>query len=121
VQGQQRAALEEYRRAVTLRSDHVGARTNLAWILAASADDQLRDANEAVRVAEEAVALTHHDDASALDALAAAYASANRFDRAIATVTEAARVANDSGAAALATQIGQRRALYERGLPYRLQ
>jgi len=121
VQGQQRAAAEEYRRAAALRSDQIGARTNLAWLLAASSDEELRDATEAVRVAEEAAAVTHHDDASVLDALAASYASARQFDRAIATANDAVRLANDAGQTLLVTQITQRRALYERGLPYRLQ
>ena len=99
----------------------MGARTNLAWILAAASDDGLRDPGEAVRVAEEAAAVTRREDASVLDALAAAYASANRFDRAIATAGEALRLANDAGQTLLAMQITQRRALYQRGLPYRLQ
>jgi Flp pilus assembly protein TadD len=121
VQGQQRAAVGEYRRATALRPDQSGARANLAWLLAASSDGGLRDAAEAVRVAEEAAALTHREDPSVLDALAAAYASANLFDRAIANANDAIRLANAAGQTLLATQITQRRALYERGQPYRLQ
>jgi hypothetical protein len=48
----------------------------LAWVLATSPDPAIRNAGDAVAVAERAVTLTDHRDVTALDALGAAYARA---------------------------------------------
>jgi Flp pilus assembly protein TadD len=88
----------------------------LAWGLATAADDRTRDPDQAVRLAERAAALTARQDAEALDALAAAYASAGRFDRALQVIEEALRV---SGAAPMAAGLRERQELYKKGEAYR--
>ena len=55
--------------------------TRVAWLLATSPDDAVRDGAKAVTLAERAVALTSRRDASALDALGAVYAETGRFGR----------------------------------------
>ncbi len=95
------------------------AANNLAWILATSSDPALRDPDEAVRLAEAAARLAGEPDADLLDTLAAAYASASRFDEATAVAQRAARRAERDGQVALAGAIGERLALYRAGRPYR--
>jgi len=58
-------------------------------------------------------------DLSVLDALAAAYASAGRFDEAVATVERGIAVATAAGLDAAASQLRQRLILYQRRQPYR--
>ena len=81
-QGRQQDAVGHLKRAVQLAPDMVAALVDLAWLLAAAPQDALRDPGLAVRLAERATLLTSRQDAGALDALAAAQASNNEFDRA---------------------------------------
>ena len=92
---------------------------NLAWIRATHADPQLRDGAEAVRLAERACELTGRMEAEALDTLAAAYAEAQRFPKAVATAEEAVALAKSAIQEAPAEAIQSRLALYRAGKPYR--
>src|SRR5262249_59253811 len=95
--------------------DWLAPAASLAWLLGRAPDAAFRDANQAVRVAEQVADLTGRQDASALDVLAAAYAEAGQFDRATATCELALAVKPD---AALAAAIRGRLALYRRHQPY---
>ena len=71
----------------------------LAWLLATFPDSNARDGNEAVRVAERACNLTDRRVPAFLATLAAAYAEAGDFSRAVASADEAitkARSLNDT-------------------------
>jgi tetratricopeptide (TPR) repeat protein len=71
----------------------------LAWLLATFPDSNVRDGNEAVRVAERACNLTNRRVPAFLATLAAAYAEAGDFSRAVASAEEAvskARSLNDT-------------------------
>jgi TPR repeat protein len=61
----------------------------VAWLLATSEDSAIRDGSNAVVFAEKAVAATNHKNPSCLDTLAAAYAEAGQFERAVSTEQEA--------------------------------
>jgi len=63
------------------------AYNRLAWLLATSPDDRLRNGTEAVEYALKAV--EQQRTSATLDTLAAAYAEASQFDDAIATQTSA--------------------------------
>jgi tetratricopeptide (TPR) repeat protein len=104
-----------FRRAAQLRPDWPAAVSSLAWLLATSPSADLRAPAEAIVMAERAVALTDKSDAGMLDVLAAAYASDGQFTRAQAAADLALAL---KPAARVAVAIGQRRALYARGLPY---
>ena len=82
-QGNEAEALDHLKRAVQLAPDTPNALVDLAWLLAVTTEDVLRDPSLAVRLAERAVSLTNRTDAGALDALATALASNNEFDRAV--------------------------------------
>jgi tetratricopeptide (TPR) repeat protein len=69
----------------------------LAWLLATYPDSKSRDGTEAVRLAEHACDLTERKIPALLDTLAAAYAEAGDFPRAIAAAEEALNRARSSG------------------------
>lgn len=69
----------------------------LAWLLATYPDSKTRDGTKAVRLAERACALTERKIPALLDTLAAAYAEAGDFPRAISTAEEALNRASSFG------------------------
>jgi Flp pilus assembly protein TadD len=73
-QGQQqmREAAVHFREAMRIRPEWASPVAELAWVLATTADDTLRNPREAVTLAERAVSLTGGTDRTALDVLAAA-------------------------------------------------
>jgi tetratricopeptide (TPR) repeat protein len=75
-----------------LRKHPVGhrlAQNEIAWLLATYPDPEVRDGRSAVTYAEKAVAATSRANASYLDTLAAAYAEAGDFVKAVTVQTEA--------------------------------
>ena len=91
----------------------------IAWIRATHADPALRDGDEAVRLAEQAVRASDGRSLSALDTLAAALAEVGRFEEAATRAREALELASSQGVSPRAEEIGRRLALYEQGRPYR--
>jgi tetratricopeptide (TPR) repeat protein len=92
------------------------AENYLAWLLATSAIPELRDGTGAIALAEKTVAATSRKDPSFLDTLAAAYAEAGQFEKAVATQKEAiALVTTDKEKKDLANRLK----LYESNRPCR--
>jgi len=118
-EGHAREAIAEFERALALKGDDPQALSGLAWIRATAADASLRDASRAIVLAERAAALTSRRDLSALDALAAAYAAAARFEEAAAVARDAIAQATDLGQPAAAAQFRERLELYRQERPYR--
>ena len=116
--GRTREAIAQYREALKLDPDLSTALNNLAWALATSSDDQLRNGAEAVRLAERACELTHNAQPWFVGTLAAAYAEAGRFPEAVATAEKAEQLAVNAGQAAVAAKTGQLLELYRAGKPY---
>ena len=87
----------QYREAIRLKPDWVEALNNLAWSLATQPDARFRDGQEALRLAARAVALTHTNDANALDTLAGALAEAGRYSEAAQAAQTAAGLVHASG------------------------
>ncbi|MGA2243313.1 MAG: tetratricopeptide repeat protein, partial [Verrucomicrobiota bacterium] len=99
--GRTREAVAQYREALRLNPNLAGALNKLAWALATSPDDELRNGAEAVRLAERACELTQNREPLFLGTLAAAYAESGRFPEAVATAEKAGQLATDAGLAAL--------------------
>jgi len=112
-------AVLEFKQALALKADDAQSLGGLAWIRATAADTTLRNPSEAVALAERAAALTGHRDLSALDALAAAYASAGRYDDAVTIARNAMAQATLLQQPAVAAQFKERLAFYQRRQPYR--
>ena len=94
----------------------------LAWILAAHPDLQVRDPNEAIQIAKQALELTftEADEMRVLDTLAAAYAATGRFELAVSAVQKALTLASPAAQDAITKQIRRRLELYKQGKSYSL-
>ncbi|MGI9590011.1 MAG: tetratricopeptide repeat protein [Myxococcota bacterium] len=114
-EGHEAAAVRATREALRRDPDLAWAANNLAWILATSADPALRAPDEAVALAEGIVVDVEAADPNHLDTLAAAYASAGRFDQAVATAERGIARAEAQGDAALAASLRVRRERYRAG------
>jgi len=72
--GRQQEALADYEKALALEPKDDGILNNLAWLLATSPDEKLRDGARAIRLATQACELTDWKAPHILSTLAAAYA-----------------------------------------------
>jgi len=116
-QGDPGGAMGDYIQALEVNPDYIEVFNNMAWIMATSPDERLRDGRRAVTYAEKAVGST--PDINFLDTLAAAYAESGRFDEAIAIEN---RIISLLASARQTDQIAmhvKRMNLYEEGRPYR--
>lgn len=116
--GKEREAITEFRDILQSQPQSVEVLNNLAWILATSADDSVRNGVEAVGFAQKACERTQYKDPMPMGTLAAAYAEAGRFDQAIATAEKAANLAAATGNSRLAAINTQLVQLYRAGKPY---
>ena len=116
--GRAREAVGQYLEALKFDPHLTPALNNLAWLLATSPDDGLRNGTEAVRLAEQACELTHHDKPGYLVTLAAAYAEAGRFPEAVAAAEKAEQLATRQGLAPVAGKSRQLLDLFRVGKPY---
>jgi tetratricopeptide (TPR) repeat protein len=116
--GDTAAAIDHYREALRLRPDLLTVANNLAWLLATGNDAALRHPIAAIEAAEQAALLTDRRDPAVLDTLAAAYASAGRFEDARQTARRAIELAKERGDAALVAEISERLDRYRAGRPY---
>ena len=116
--GRTREAIAQYREALRLNPNLAWALNNLAWVLAASSDDELRNGAEAVRLAEHACELTHDGEPLFVGTLAAAYAESGRFPEAVTTAEKAEQLATSAGLTAVAAKTRQLLELYRAGKPY---
>ena len=94
---------------------------DLAFILAAHPDANIRNGAEAVRLAERACALTGRRQASFVATLAAAYAEDGQFPKAIEAAQQSVELAQASGQVELAASNRQLLELYRRGTAYRME
>jgi tetratricopeptide (TPR) repeat protein len=119
LQGDAADAAAQFREALAIRADIPQALAGLAWIYATASDPALHDPGKAVALAERAADVSGRRDVSALDALAAAYASAGRFDDAVTTVQAGINLATAAGLTQAVAQLRERLALYQRRQTYR--
>jgi tetratricopeptide (TPR) repeat protein len=112
-------AADQYRSILKLRPDDVGSLNNLAWILATTPTDTLRNGTEAVQLAERACEQTRKREPVLLGTLAAAYAEAGRYREAVDTAEKARALALSAGQREVAERNGELLALYRAGKPYR--
>ena len=118
-QGRIEEAIPHYRQALRVNPDWPPALIDLAWILATSADARIRQPDEALRLAERGVELTHPQTAAALDVLAATLAAVGQYERAVTTAQAALGLATGAHDEGTATGIRARLEVYKRGRPYR--
>lgn len=76
-------AIADYKKALSLNPKYVLAANNLAWVLATAPDEKFRDGKLAIAYATTACEASEWKYANALGTLAAAYAEAGDFDKAV--------------------------------------
>ena len=114
-------AVEHLQELLHRTPNHPDGINNLAWLRATCPDEKYRDGAEAVRLAQSLVAVPEKATTSNWDTLAAAYAEAGQFERAVASAEKAlagAMAAQPADAANIG-RIRNRLESYRRGEPYR--
>ncbi len=112
-------AIAYFDKAIQHNPTFAEAMRQLAWIYATHARQDLRDAAQAVRLAERACELTAQKNPACLRTLAAAYAGAGRFDQSLETVETALQLARASGRHPLVALLQADLVLYQQGRPQR--
>ena len=86
-------AIEDYEEALELSPEDDGILNNLAWVLATTPKDNLRDGQRSVDYALEACKLTDYKEATILSTLASGYAEMGDFEKAREWSTKAVELA----------------------------
>ena len=117
--GQSAEAIEHYEKALEISPQSVSALNNLAWLFATGSNASLRNGARAIQIAQQADQLSSGKNALVLRTLAAAYAEAGQFGKAIESAQAAMQLGRSQGDDSLTSELQQEIALYELGLPYR--
>jgi len=117
--GRDKEALEVLKQALSGAPRDPRLINRLAWLLATTTDDEVRNGEQAVRLALRAIQLAGQPYPETLNTLAAAYAAAGHFEEAISMARQAVEIARGSGRNELADEIEAHLRLYEQGQPYR--
>jgi tetratricopeptide (TPR) repeat protein len=78
-----------------LKSDESGILNNLAWVLATSPQDDVRDAKRSVELGKKACEITKYEMPHIISTLAAGYAESGDFDNAIQWSTKAVELGRE--------------------------
>lgn len=89
-------AIPDYEKTISLNDEYPDVKNNLAWVLATCPIDKLRDPSRAVTIAQAECKKTGWKNASLLDTVAAAYASAGDFSQAIERQEQAIKLIDDA-------------------------
>jgi 4-amino-4-deoxy-L-arabinose transferase-like glycosyltransferase len=116
--GELAEAIIHYRETLRIKPDQPPILNNFAWLLASCPNARFRDGAQAVKFAERACALTHYREAMLVGTLAAAYAEAGRFDKAVATAQKACVLASEHGEPELLKKNQELLELYRQHQPY---
>jgi tetratricopeptide (TPR) repeat protein len=81
--GDHKNAIKDYTEALAFEPEDDGILNNLAWVLATSPVDELRDGKKAVELATKACEVTEFSQPHILSTLASAYAEVGDFENAI--------------------------------------
>ena len=101
-----------------LQPPNPGEANDLAWSLATSSDAAKRNGTVAVQLAEYACSRTQYRETIMVGTLAAAYAEAGQFDRAISTAQKACELAKKNGRTDLLQRNQELLAIYQQHQPY---
>jgi tetratricopeptide (TPR) repeat protein len=113
--GRHAEALADYNEAVKQAPRESGLLNNLAWLLATSPDEQVRDGKRAVELAKIACEATESKQANLLSTLGAAYAETGDLQAAKKWAHKALEVADEAASETLKKEL----ATYESGRPVR--
>lgn len=114
-QGKQSEAVVDYETALKIKADDPSILNNLAWVLATSPNDQLRNGKRAVELAESACKVTEFKQAHILSTLAASYAESGDFEKAVEWSAKAVTL----GKGAVKNQLSKELESYKEHKPWR--
>lgn len=112
-------AIEQYRSALQLQPNDINAINNFAWQLATHPDSNVRNGRLAVKWAERAAKITHSENPAILDTLAASYAEAQQFDKAVTTLNAAMKIAARTDQTAMLKEFRSRLIMYRQKRAFR--
>jgi tetratricopeptide (TPR) repeat protein len=118
-QGKTHEATGQFRQVLKLKPEWATAANSLAWVLATDKSGNNRNGEEAVRWALVACGGEGRANPTFLDTLAAAYAEAGDFERAVKTAEECLSLARAKGETALSENIQRKLQLYKSAKPFR--
>ena len=110
-------AADDYQAAIRLNPQSAAPYNALAWLRATAPEGSVRDGAEATRLAERAVEMG--DTPQHRDTLAAAYAEAGLYSRAVEEEERAIHLLRELGGGGDVTRFHKRLQLYREGRPYR--
>jgi tetratricopeptide (TPR) repeat protein len=113
--GKQAEAIADYESALALEPQNSGVLNNLAWVLATSPEDKLRNGQRAIDLAKQACEITEYKQAHVLSTLAASYAESGDFETAITWSKKAV----ENGGDELKAQLTKELESYEEKKPWR--
>ncbi len=108
-------AVQDYQHALKLTPDNTILLNNLAWVLATSPDQQVRNGKQALELATKAAEKTKYKEAYILSTLAAAYAETGDFQSALKWSEKAVKLSNDKQRAQLQHELES----YQKHKPWR--
>jgi Flp pilus assembly protein TadD len=117
--GDVRGGIEQWERSLEIDPNDGNALNNLAWVLATNPADATRDGKRAVELAVKATTLPGGDVPIVLRTLAAAYAEAGDFPKAIDTAQHAIDLATAQNNTSLLATLRHEIELYQARTPYR--
>jgi Flp pilus assembly protein TadD len=118
-QGMEEEAIAQYEKALQVDSRSIAALNNLAWILATSVHDSVRNGARAVTLAEQAVQISRGKNPLLLHKLAAAYAESGNFAFAVQTAEHALQMATEEKNTALTYELKRNLGFYRANRPLR--
>lgn len=113
--GKQAEAIADYEAALKQDPKNSHVLNNLAWLLATSTDEKLRNGKRAVELATEGCKVTEFKQAHLLSTLAAGYAESGDFKTAIEWSQKSVELANED----IKENLGKELESYKAGKPWR--
>ena len=117
--GQVGEAVGNFQKVLELQPNNVDAHKFLAWILATCSDASVRNGTQAIELAQQAEQLSGGKDPAIITTLAAAYAEAGRFPKAVGIAQQALELATAQNNTALIKILQRQIELYQANLPFR--
>ncbi len=112
-------AVREWGETLRLQPDRIATEISLAWVLATAPENEVRDGNRALELAQKAYGTGAARNPMVFRVLAAAYAETGQYQNAIETAQEGAQRAEAEGRSAVAELLGADLALYRQNIPLR--